>query len=74
MISSTRVCAVCFGDTKVIDSRYDETTGMINRERICLNCKRRYKTLEMDFKSYDKLNECKTVIDRLGELVNAKHN
>ena len=72
MIASTRVCAICLSDTKVIDTRYDELTGMINRERVCLNCKRRYKTLEMDCKSYDKLNECKTVIDRLGELVNAK--
>ena len=72
MITSTRVCSACLSDTKVIDSRFDELTGMINRERVCLGCKRRYKTLEMDCRLYDKLNEYKTAVDRLGELVNAK--
>lgn len=69
MITNTRVCPVCGYDTEVSDSRYREKTGVIVRSRKCLNCKRDFKTVEIEKKVFDRLLSSDKLISRIKDFI-----
>lgn len=46
-------CPVCNGETHVVDSRPQEDG--VQRRRECMECKKRFKTVEIDSEMYQKL-------------------
>ena len=54
-------CPVCFGTTKVIETRPEE--DCVNRRRLCLECGHKFSTVEIDMDVYKKLTKGKTTND-----------
>lgn len=69
MITNTRVCPVCGYDTEVSDSRYRERTGIIVRSRKCLNCKRKFKTVEIEREVFDRLLSSDKLISGIKDFI-----
>lgn len=69
MITNTRICPVCGYDTEVSDSRYRERTGIIVRSRKCLNCKREFKTVEIEREIFDRLLSCDKMISGIKDFI-----
>jgi transcriptional regulator NrdR family protein len=69
MITNTRICPICGYDTEVNDSRYRERTGVIVRNRKCLNCKRYFKTVEIEKKVFDRLLSSDKIISGIKDFI-----
>lgn len=66
-------CPNCGGETKVVDSRPQEDG--VQRRRECLECKERFKTVEIDSELYQKLlyapTKAEIVYKSIGKLMDA---
>lgn len=46
-LNPVKDCPLCFGETIVVDSRTDLSSGTILRKRECKECHHRFKTQEI---------------------------
>lgn len=60
---------MCGYDTEVSDSRYRERTGIIVRNRKCLNCKREFKTVEIDSELFERLTKTNEIMNKIMDFL-----
>lgn len=65
MITNTRICPVCGYDTEVFDSRYNERSGFVLRNRRCLECGKKFKTVEIDSELFKRLTKTNEIMNKI---------